>query len=288
MLHSLSVDVEEYFHASNIEAVAPARSWYRLPSRVEAFTHRALDLFDRCKIRSTFFVLGSVARRHPNLIKEIRNRGHELGSHGYSHRLAFAQTPAQFSREVIRSKRVLEDISGHSVLGFRAPNFSIRNDNTWAYDALIEAGYKYDSSLYPTWHPRYSNLNREVESSFITREQGRLLILPLAVAKIPFLGKELRLPCAGGAYWRLLPFQYNFCLLRSIAKHRSEGFHCYFHPWELDDQQPVFTRLSFLTRFRHYGGARRFEARIEKMANSFRFAPLREVATELHGPNVWS
>jgi len=288
MIHSISVDVEEYFHAANLETQAPPSSWYRLPSRVVQSTEQTLECFERCDVHGTFFVLGCVAKRHPDLVRKIAAGGHEIASHGYSHRLAFTQTPKQYLRDVVRSKRLLEDLCGKPVLGYRAPNFSIQPDNAWAYDALIEAGYLYDSSLYPTWHPRYSNLGGATESFVMERSRGSLFIFPLAVAELRIPGANLRLPAAGGAYWRVLPRWYCSAVLRLRERTSRTGFHCYFHPWELDAGQPVFTQLSFATKLRHYGGTEKFEDRIEYFLRAFPFAPLKEVAAQTFGEDFAS
>ncbi len=283
MLNSISVDVEEYFHAANLEAAAPPSAWHRLPRRVEKSTERVLEVFARNNVRGTFFILGCVARRHPQLVRNIAAGGHEIASHGYSHRLAFSQTPKQFLRDIRRAKLLLEDITAQPVIGYRAPNFSIRSDNRWAYDALLEAGYVYDSSVYPTWHPRYANQHMPVESFRENLRAGHIFVFPLAVARLPFGTGELRLPAAGGAYWRVLPRWYSTAVLRSLESSGRKAFHCYFHPWELDAEQPVFPQLSFLTKFRHYGGAEKFEGRLEHFLRSFSFAPLREVAIRIYG-----
>lgn len=286
IVHSISVDVEEYYHATNLEHVAPPRDWHRLPSRVVRSTDRCLELFSRYKVKGTFFILGCVARRHPDLVRRIASEGHEIASHGYSHRLAFSQTPKQFLRDVRRARALLEDLSGSNVLGYRAPSFSIRDDNDWGYDALLEAGYRYDSSLFPIWHPRYSNLSRSPRIHHIARRSGTLTELPLAVHSMRLLSRELRLPAAGGAYWRLLPTAYCLGVLRAIERTRREPFHCYFHPWELDTGQPVFRKLSPLTRLRHYGGTARFESRLETFFGSFAFGPIRDLAVVSEGAQV--
>lgn len=278
--HTLSIDVEEYFHAANLGHVAPARTWRRLPSRVEYSTQKVLDLFDRCNVKGTFFVLGCVAARCPKLVQEIARRGHEVGSHGYAHQLAFDQTPRQFARDVSRSKRLLEDLAGAPVLGYRAPNFSIREKNSWAYDALIAAGYRYDSSVYPVWHPRYENLKAPTQPFVIRREGGSLLEFPLATVPLAILGKEYRLPTAGGAYWRLLPGLYTRWGLQRLLN-RGDSIHCYAHPWEFDSGQPVFLRLPVRTRFRHYGRISTFESRVAALLQLFRVAPFREVVPRL-------
>ena len=282
MLHSISVDVEEYFHAANLQHAAPPSSWHRLPQRVEASTDRVLEIFSKHKVQATFFVLGYIAKRHPELVRRIQLAGHEIASHGYSHQLAFLQTPKQFLRDVKRSKSLLEDISGTRVIGYRAPNFSIGPDNAWAYEALCEAGYRYDSSLYPIWHPRYNNLGQPVESHvrLVGKHSKQLYEFPLAVLKAP-LG--LRFPAAGGAYWRILPRSYCSLVLHAIERFSERSFHCYFHPWELDDQQPVFTSLSLANTFRHYGGTKAFENRLEYFLRTFTFHSLREVGLQVFG-----
>ena len=286
MLHSISVDVEEYFHAANLQHAAPPAAWHRLPQRVVSSTERTLEIFAKHNVRATFFILGYIAQRHPALIRRIFDAGHEIASHGYSHRLAFSQTPKQFLRDVKRSKALLENITGSRVLGYRAPNFSIQKENSWAYDALLEAGYIYDSSLYPTWHPRYNNSRQTVDNFLLTRSSnvsagtGKLFIFPLAVLKIP---GGLRLPAAGGAYWRLLPQSYCASVLRAIDRMNGRAFHCYFHPWELDADQPVFTSLSMANTFRHYAGAKSFEHRLEYFLKTFSFSSVREVGLQIFG-----
>ena len=281
MINSLSVDVEEYFHASNLEVVAPPRDWHRLQSRVVPSTEQILEMFARTNCKGTFFILGYVAARHPALVRAIAAQGHEIASHGYSHRLAFSQTPKQFFRDVLRSKRLLEDISGKPVLGYRAPSFSIRSGNSWAYDCLLEAGYRYDSSLYPIRHPRYANQDRPLASVTLDREKGKLFIMPLAVQDLHFFGREIRLPVAGGAYWRLFPRSYIHWALSGLDRKRS--FNCYIHPWEVDAAQPRFEQLSFLTKLRHYGGVKTFANTVEHFLRSFKFAPLEEVARSVFG-----
>lgn len=278
MINALSVDVEEYFHATNLEPFAPPRRWHTLPSRVENSTRRVLDLFAKCNTKGTFFILGYVARRHPSLVKEIAGAGHEIASHGYGHRLAFSQTPKAYYRDVHRTKRLLEDISGTEVLGYRAPSFSITHANPWAYDQLLRAGYRYDSSIYPTWHPRYANLNRSPEPERIVRTGGQLKELPLAVACLPLVGgHHVRIPVAGGAYWRLFPRPLVAWGLGRINEREGRSFTCYLHPWELDNDQPRFPKMGYLTRVRHYGGVAAFDKRVEWFCRKFKFAPIAEV-----------
>ena len=274
ILNAISVDVEEYYHANNLLEVAPPRTWNSLPSRVDSSTYRVLDLFDLLEIKSTFFILGLVAHRHPALVKEIAKRGHEVASHGYAHRIAFKQNKHAFSRDIRVTKSLLEDLTGSPIKGYRAPSFSIKSENSWAYDSLIEAGYAYDSSLYPTWHPRYGNKSTRLSPFILKREIGEIVIIPLAVTALTMLGKRAHLPAAGGAYWRLLPRLYIEWALNRINKKEGRPFVCYFHPWEIDSQQPQFKELSGLTKLRHYGGIQAFEHRIKYLLQKFRFGPI--------------
>lgn len=286
MVNAISVDVEEYFHAQNVQQFVPRERWHAMPSRVVESTQRVLDLFARHQVRATFFVLGYVADAHPSLVKEIHRAGHEVASHGYWHQLVYSQSPAEFRDDVTRSKALLEDLIGESIIGFRAPNFSILSSVDWAYDILVEAGYQYDSSLYPVWHPRYANLQRPLVPEQLRRRNGTLLEVPLAVATKNLFGRELRAPVAGGAYWRLLPRIYNFWGLRQIAATPDRVAVCYFHPWELDPGQPRVKSLSFPTRIRHYGGTSRFSRILEKYLQKFEFGTIRAlIESSIRGQN---
>lgn len=288
MLNSISVDVEEYFHAANVEDAIGRSCWPKLESRVEFSTEKTLELFAEQNVKATFFILGYIARRHRNLVKLIQSSGHEIASHGFRHRLAYEQTSNAFFRDVYYSKKLLEDITGQEVSGYRAPNFSIQDRNAWAYDRLIEAGYRYDASLYPTHHRRYANLNKPRHAHKIQREAGSLLTFPLAVTEISLLGKSIRLPVAGGAYWRLLPLTYcNWGLSRINYKDKMP-FHCYFHPWEIDADQPVFSKMSFIRRINHYGNAAKYSARIRDFLGRFSFGSIKDVAHAQFGPDIFN
>ena len=281
-LNTISVDVEEYFHATNLERVAPPNKWHSLPHRVQASTERLLEIFQACNTKGTFFILGYSARRYPELVRAISRAGHEVSSHGYSHRLAYEQTPKVFFRDIYRTKHLLEDLIGNPVMGYRAPSFAIRDQNEWAYDCLVRAGYAYDSSLYPVWHPRYANQKKDPQPVMLARESGKLMLFPLAAYCLNALGKEWRLPAAGGAYWRLLPQTYNSWTLKQIQK-EGRGIHCYLHPWEVDSEQPYFAELPWITRCRHYGGIKEFATRIEFFLRSFQFSTFRDVIPNVFG-----
>ncbi len=283
MLNVISVDVEEYFHATNISSVIGPPSKHHLASRLEQSIEKVLNIFSRLQVRGTFFILGLVAQRFPELIKKIAAEGHEVASHGYGHELAYNLAPAQFLEDVYRTRLMLEDMIGKPVYGYRAPNFSIKEGNEWAYDKLIEAGYRYDSSCYPIWHPRYANQRRSRKPELIKRESGCLFEFPLAVGKLNVFGRELRLPLAGGAYWRLFPLPYLRWGLRRMQEEEPGWFTCYVHPWEFDPGQPVFAELSFLTKLRHYGRMKSFERKFERLLQSFEFGPLCEAGKQSFG-----
>jgi polysaccharide deacetylase family protein (PEP-CTERM system associated) len=278
---AISVDVEEYFHATNLASACPITSWRDLPSRVAYSTNRLLDLFDTYNMKGTFFVLGYCAKRDPSLVREIVSRGHELGSHGFAHKIAYLQNEKQFYRDITRSKDLLEDIAGISVEGYRAPNFSIRDQNLWAYDLIKKAGYRYDSSLYPVYHDRYGNPHRSMVPEVRDTLYGPLLVLPLTLFQAKILGRDMRIPIAGGAYWRIFPKVFIKYALSKVQK-KSEGpVICYLHPWEIDGDQPYFDSLSISKKIRHYNGLRNFEERIGYFMQNFSFVPIRDSAKEL-------
>jgi polysaccharide deacetylase family protein (PEP-CTERM system associated) len=281
-INALSVDVEEYFHANNLAPVAPSSNWPSLPHRADSSTKVILDILEQRGVKATFFVLGYVADRFPKLAREIAARGHEIASHGYAHRLAYEQTREEFFNDIERTKKLLEDQSGQRVIGYRAPSFSIVEDNLWAYDELRRAGYVYDSSLHPIRHPRYSNQNRSILPHRYPCENGdSILVLPLAAREFNILGATFRLPAAGGAYWRLLPKSYCQLILQTISRAGGPGFIAYTHPWEFDADQPVFKRLPWLTRRRHYGGISDFSETFQSFLKKFQFTTIVNYASKL-------
>lgn len=275
MSNILSIDVEEYFHANNLQKVAPVSSWDTLPSRVVDSTNKLLKLLSRKSVKATFFVLGYVAKKHPSLVKEIAQHGHEISSHGFMHQLVYDQSPEQFYNDINDAKKLLEDLSGKEVLGYRAPSFSITEKSPWAYSQLCRAGYRYDSSRYPIWHPRYNNLGKSCDPEIITTEFGKITVYPLATASIKLSNKEIRLPIAGGAYWRHLPLSYIKWGMSQNLKKEINVY--YLHPWEIDSAQPRFKELGKVTQLRHYGGSKNFLRKIEILIDKFTFTSFREV-----------
>ncbi len=268
-ISSLTVDVEEYYHASNLDQILGPRQWHKLESRVERSTHELLDIFDEFGAKGTFFALGSMARRHPGLINEIVKRGHELASHGYGHRIVSTQSPKSFYRDVRKAKLLLEDQTGQAVLGYRAPNFSIVDGVLWAYDELTRAGYKYDSSLHPVRHPRYGNIHRSAELESRKTAAGELIVMPLSVLEIG----GVRIGISGGGWWRQFPKTFIWWgLARTFAERHA--LNCYLHPWEMDPGQPRYNALPLVSRLRHYRRLGDFAGLVRSYLNDFGSQPL--------------
>jgi len=264
-VNMMSVDVEDYFHVSAFEAHIPRADWERLPCRVERNLDRVLELFERHDVKGTFFILGWVAERYPRLVKAILSGGHELASHGYSHVRATDQTPGEFREDVTRAKRLLEDIGGRPVIGYRVPTYSIVAETLWAIDILKEAGYQYSSSIYPIHHDLYGMPNAP---RFAFRYPGGdLLEVPITTTRV----FGLNLPCGGGGYFRLLPYRMSRWAMKRV--NRLDGQPCvfYFHPWELDPGQPRQRQASLKSRFRHYLNLSRMESRLERLLHDFRW-----------------
>jgi len=275
--NALTVDVEDYFHVSALAPSIDRGSWGSRESRVVGNTHRLLDLFGQFGVRGTFFVLGWVAERHPQLVKDIAGAGHEVACHGFSHRLVYEQSPEEFREETLRSKRLLEDTMGAAVLGYRAASYSIVRRSLWALDILAEAGFAYDSSIFPVHHDRYGIPDAERNPHRMATPGGRWIVeWPLAVASV--LG--FRLPVAGGGYFRLLPYALSRWGLASINRRDRRPFIFYLHPWEIDPGQPR-VRVGWLSRFRHYTNLDKCEARLRRLLGDFRFGTARDSLSQL-------
>ena len=270
MKHFFSVDVEEHFHAHVFEHVVPRGSWDAQPSRVTGATARLLDLLAEHQVHGTFFVLGWVARRCPDLVRRIAAGGHEIGSHTWSHPRISTLTPEQFREELRTSKAILEDLSGQVVLGFRAPSFSILPGMDWAFDVLLEQGFTYDSSIFPIRRPGYGWPGAPTHPYEVARPGGTLLELPMTTLSV--LGA--RLPASGGAYLRHFPLGVISTAFAMAERENIPGM-LYVHPWEVDREQP---RLAVppVTRLRHYGGIGRTMPRLDRMLRRFQFGSVRD------------
>jgi polysaccharide deacetylase family protein (PEP-CTERM system associated) len=276
LLNALTVDVEEYFQVSGFEGHVARSQWDRLESRVVAGTRRVLEILGSAGVRGTFFILGWVAERHPRLVRAIRRCGHEVGSHGYEHRLIYDQLPRQFRGDVRLARDILQDILGEAVTMYRAPSFSITRDSPWALDVLIEEGFTLDSSIYPTRHDRYGLPGAPLQPHRIQRLTGEIWEFPPAVWRV--CGYPL--PVGGGGYFRLYPYALTARGLRAINA-AGRPFAVYLHPWELDPEQPRF-RPGRLRAFRHYVNLEKTAERLTRLVSDFEFGPLSEALLDWH------
>lgn len=274
--NALTVDVEDYFQVSAFAKSITPDEWQQQPQRVEKNTQRLMDLFDESQVKATFFVLGWVAERNKSLISEIAERGHEVASHGYSHQLIYNQTPEVFRQETIRSKALLEDIVQKPVRGYRAASYSITKNSLWALDILAEAGFEYDSSIFPVRHDRYGIPDAQELPHVLSTPKGKTLVeFPLSTAKV----FKYKLPVAGGGYFRLYPYALTKAGLRQINQ-RQQAFIFYLHPWEIDPEQPRI-QASWFSQFRHYNNLSRCESRLQRLLTDFEFTTVEDVLGKL-------
>jgi polysaccharide deacetylase family protein (PEP-CTERM system associated) len=277
LAHHFTVDLEEYFQVSAFETRIARSAWQGFESRVAAQVAQLLELLARHNARATFFVLGWVAERQPDLVRTIARAGHEIASHGWDHVRVTHQTPGQFRASIRRSKDLLESITDAPVLGFRAPSFSIVRGREWALDVLIEEGYCYDSSLFPVRRPGggYGYPGASPDPHRLERPGGCLVEIPPTT--LQWCG--MRLPAAGGAYFRLLPYRVVQAAFRQSERRGVPGTF-YIHPWEIDPDQPRIA-VPWLTRVRHYGGLRRTARQLERLLSEFRFTAIRDTVAAL-------
>jgi len=273
--HCLSFDVEEHFQVSAFESPMRRRHWDQFESRVQINTQKLLELLAKKGVQATFFILGWVAERYPSLVHQIASAGHEVASHGYAHELITSQTPVVFREDIRKAKAILESILSKPVLGYRAPSFSITKDTMWATQVLVEEGYIYDSSIFPVVHDRYGVPSANPELHQLSTASGSLWEVPPSTVKC--LG--VRLPVAGGGYFRLYPYPVLRALLRKLE---SEGapLVMYMHPWEFDPDQPRMEG-SMVSRMRHYLNLDKTEGRMRALLEDFSFAPIRQVFPQI-------
>jgi len=266
--HAMTVDVEDYYHVSAFANVIKPSQWGEWPTTVERNTQRLLDLFDEKQIKATFFVLGWVAERYTDLIRDIAARGHEIASHGYSHQLVYRQTPEEFRSETVRSKQLLEDIVQKPVIGYRAASYSITRDSLWALDILGELGFVWDSSIFPVYHDRYGIPDSPTAPYLAAVSGGRTLLeFPLTTAAV----MGYRMPAAGGGYFRLYPYALSRGLFQRATANGTTPAIFYLHPWEIDPDQPRVPGASLLSRFRHYNNLDRCLSRLQALIDEFPF-----------------
>ncbi|HEX5461310.1 MAG TPA: XrtA system polysaccharide deacetylase [Steroidobacteraceae bacterium] len=273
IINALTIDVEDYFHVAALAPSIAPETWSEREYRVERNTDRLLALFAEKNLRATFYVLGWVADRSPALVRRIAAAGHEVACHGYSHQLIYRQSPEEFRGETVRAKRLLEDATGAAVLGYRAASFSITSQSLWALDVLIDAGFTYDSSIFPIRHDRYGIPGAAAEPGPVIAPSGRAIVeFPMSAAR--FCG--MRIPVSGGGYFRILPFWLIRSGLRRINTRAGVPFTFYLHPWEIDPGQPR-VKVKAFSRFRHYTNLGRCEGRLRRLLDQFAFAPAVDV-----------
>lgn len=275
MLNALTFDVEDYFQVSALASAVDRANWETMPRRVVNNTTLIANMLAEKGVRATFFFLGWVADRHPELVRLVDLAGHEVACHGYSHKLVYDQSPEEFREETLRAKLLLEDIIQRPVLGYRAASYSITGRSLWALDTLVEAGFTYDSSIFPVRHDRYGIPDSPRWPHRLNTPLGRELIeFPLSTAQLG----SYRLPVAGGGYFRIFPYRVTSWAVRQVNA-QGRPFIFYLHPWEVDPGQPR-VRVNLLSRFRHYTNLRVCEARLRRLLDEFDFGTVADVLAE--------
>ncbi len=263
-MNAISIDVEDWYHCLDENP----GNWDRYEDRIAGSTRELLDIFDRAKTKATFFVLGHVAQRHPELVKQIHDAGHEIASHGSEHRFVYRQTPHEFERDVANSVKLLTDITGQKVYGYRAPYFSITKQSLWALPILRKLGFAYDSSIFPVVNHRYGIPGAE---RLVHETESGVVEVPLSTDRV---GKH-NIPCSGGVYFRILPYRLVAGMLHRLQK-RGEQIVFYLHPWEIDDGQPRIS-LPRALKARHYFGLSRCGKKLGRLLREFQFGPIRQM-----------
>ena len=267
MLNAFTVDVEDYFQVSAFESSVARERWPEFESRVVANTLRIADLLDESGVHGTFFILGWVAERFPDLVSELHSRGHEIGSHSYWHRLIYSQSPEEFREDLKRSRDVLQDLLGVRIRSYRAPSFSITQKSLWALEILAEEGFTIDSSVFPVYHDRYGIAGARPDIHFQDTPSGRLTEFPPTIFKLGWCN----LPVSGGGYFRLYPFAFTQYCLSQVNKRTKHPFMFYIHPWEVDPQQPRLSGPSAMSKMRHYVNLQSTETKLRMLLSRFEF-----------------
>lgn len=269
MRNILTIDVEDYFQVHNFQKVVRFEDWDKCESRVLGNTERILEILNHSEARATFFILGWVAERLPQLVKNIKSAGHEIASHGYAHRLIYSQTPDEFRQDIRKSKAILEDIIQQPVLGYRAPCYSITRQSLWALDILMEEGFKYDSSLFPIRHDKGGMLEADRHPHKIYNHRNFIWELPISTIRC--LGQNI--PFSGGGYFRLLPYSFIRYAIGKVNKENSPAI-VYIHPWELDTRQPKIN-AGAVANFRHRVNIGKMDAKIRGLLGDFEFESIK-------------
>ncbi len=272
MRNAMSIDVEDYFQVSAMAPYIARSDWDTLECRIERNMQRILQMLDQHQIKATFFTLGWLAKRYPEMIRQIVANGHELASHGYGHQRVTDLSAVQFHQDVSQAKAILEDISGVEVIGYRAPSFSIGATNLWALETLQQTGHRYSSSIYPVQHDHYGMPDAP---RFAYRPQGEGGILEIPPTTVRYGGRNW--PASGGGYFRLLPYVISKGLLSRVNQLEGQPGVFYFHPWEIDPQQPRQPGMAAKSRFRHYVNLHKMEAKIRALLQDFQWGRMDQV-----------
>ena len=270
VVNAMTVDVEDYFQVSAFEAYVDKSSWNDISCRVEANVDRILELFETRGTRATFFTLGWVAERYPEMVTRIVSAGHELASHGWEHIRVTQQDRSAFREDVIRTRSLLEDISGLPVKGYRAASYSINAQNLWALDELERAGYKYSSSIAPLKHDLYGMPDAP---RFAFKTDCGLLEIPITTVNV--MGKNIN--CAGGGWFRLFPYAFSQWAINRVNQSENESAVFYFHPWEIDESQPRIEDAGWKSKFRHYLNLDKTYGRLERLLDDFQWGRMDDI-----------
>jgi polysaccharide deacetylase family protein (PEP-CTERM system associated) len=270
-MNVLSVDVEEYFHPSEVQRFIAA-DWNTLPSRIEWQTMQIIEMFARHHVKATFFIVGWVAEKHPQIVRAIADAGHEIGCHSYAHRLVYELTAEEFRRDTERCVNAIADAAGCGVRAYRAPSYSITNDSMWALEILAELGFSHDSSIYPIRHDRYGIPGFPRHAHVIETPSGPICEVPIATVEF---SSGRTAPVGGGAYLRLLPYRYTAAGIRKLNAEKQSAC-VYFHPWEIDPDQPRLAN-SMISRMRTYTGLHSMMHKLDRLLTDFRFSTMADV-----------
>lgn len=276
MINSLTIDVEEYFHPAEVQRSIPIEQWSSYPSRVEAQNDRILALLDRHGVKATFFIVGWVAEQHPRVVRKIVAAGHEVGCHSYAHQSVYTLTPEQFREDTLRAVAAIEDAGGVTPLLYRAPSYSVTRQSLWALEILVECGFRYDSSIMPIVHDRYGIPGFGRFPQIMRTPSGPIFEIPVATIE---LTRGAIIPVGGGGYLRLLPYRYTAAGIRRINAAEQQPACVYFHPWEIDPDQPRLAN-GLVSRLRTYTGLGSMEKKLDGLLTEFRFSTM----TAVHGP----
>ena len=272
-VNGLSVDVEDWFQVGAFETVVAREAWERLECRVEANCERVLALFAAHGIKATFFTLGWIAERYPATIKAIAAQGHEVASHGWDHKRVFTLNPSSFADDLRRTRETLEGITGQAVTGYRAPSFSIDARNPWAHEVLVEHGYRYSSSVAPVAHDHYG-WPEAPRFAFRPVAGSPLIEIPVTTAEVA----ERRFAAGGGGFFRVLPYALSRWAIRQVNAREGRPAVFYFHPWEVDPEQPRVAGAPLRSRLRHYTNLSRMHGKLERLLGEFRWGRMDALA----------